>query len=754
MDAPLVKAMPSNVSTTPLILLVGNPNVGKTTLFNALTGERARVGNYPGVTVEKHVGSLELPAAEGASHRTLVTDVPGAYSLSARSAEEQIAINAALGLAGNPSPNLVCVVLDAGQLARNAYLVLQLIELQVPLLLILNMIDEVASNAPSATAISALFGVPCVATNARQGQGLVALKAAIANALAEPAQGTIPPNVAVAYPRSAILDVETVADALPPEWRRNTARDQALARWALCSIDANDELEAIPEQLRRVVLDVQSRALHRASSDGDAGASRDLDQEIIAARYAWLDERLPQVYLKPAPPAPTVAPAAAAPTASPALAVTERIDRVLLHPVYGFAIFVLIMTALFQSLFSWAQPAIQLTEWLIQRMQGALVDWMQPSLLRDALVEGVIGGVGNVLVFLPQILLLFLFIGVLEDSGYMARVAYLMDRILKAVGLHGRAFVPMLSGFACAIPAIMGTRTMERQKDRLLTMLVVPLMSCSARLPVYSLIIVALFPASYVLGFIPTQGLLMVSMYLFSILMSLLAAWFLGRTAVKARRVPLILELPRYRVPKLSGIARMAGERALDFLREAGTLILACTMVLWVLLSFPKRDFEHAPISETTHSAATATVATPAIPSAIEYSYGGRLGKALEPVLEPLGFDWKIGVGLIGAFAAREVFVSTLGLVYELDDAGDDDQPLREKIQAERAADGTARYTPLVGLSLMIFFALACQCMSTLAVVKRETRTWRWPLFLFSYMTVLAYVTSFVVFQTGRLLGF
>jgi ferrous iron transport protein B len=311
---------------------------------------------------------------------------------------------------------------------------------------------------------------------------------------------------------------------------------------------------------------------------------------------------------------------------------------------------------------------------------------------------------------------------------------------MRALGLHGRAFVPMLSGFACAVPAILATRTMERQRDRLLTMMVIPLMTCSARLPVYTLIIAALFPPT--VGRLPVQGLLMVAMYVFSITVTLLAAAVLGRTVIKGEQVPLILELPPYRLPDPRTTLRAMLERSGVFLREAGTMILACTIVLWVLLSFP-----HPPAPPPYPSPAAARQ------HALEYSWGGRLGRGIEPVLEPLGFDWKIGVGIIGAFAAREVFVSTLGLVYGVGEQDDEAIPLRQRIEAERHPDGRPVYTPLVGLSLMVFFALACQCMSTLAVTRRETRSWRWPAFMFMYMTALAWTASFVVYQGGRLLG-
>jgi ferrous iron transport protein B len=336
-----------------------------------------------------------------------------------------------------------------------------------------------------------------------------------------------------------------------------------------------------------------------------------------------------------------------------------------------------------------------------------------------------------------------------------------MDRVMKSLGLHGRAFVPMLSGFACAVPAILATRTMERQRDRLLTMLVIPLMTCSARLPVYSLIIATLFPVGQKLGFVPVQSGLLVFMYVFSMLTTLAAAGILGRTVVRGRHMPLLLELPPYRLPSLSGTLKLMWERSTVFLREAGTVILACTVVLWALLSYPKAAPE-TPVRPVSAQSARPEpagngVTLPATArgnSSIETSFGGKLGKAIEPLIQPLGFDWKLGVGIIGAFAAREVFVSTLGLVYGLGDLDEEAKPLRQKMRAERSPTGGPVYTPLVGLSLMVFFALSCQCMSTLAVVRRETRTLRWPLFMFAYMTSLAYLASLLVYQGGRMLGF
>ena len=729
----------------PRVVLVGNPNTGKTTLFNRLTGARGRVGNYPGITVERSVGraSLSASADTAAASECAFEDVPGCYSLASRSAEEQIAIDALLGRHDSVRPDLAVVVVDATNLERNLYLTLQVLELGRPTLVALNQMDALrdAGVEVDAAALSACLGVPVVPISAARAEGLDALRAAIATQLASP---TLPPSDGWRWAPSDALraDLDAVAAHLGDERPEGTSDSaaRALALWALMSVDADDELEDVPAALRLAVLDVQRAA---------RAAGRDLDAEAITARYAFIDRHAPAFVRRPAE----------APKAW-----SERVDTWLLHPVFGFVAFLAIMFTVFQALFAWSDPAIGLIEAAFAAAGGAARAHLPEGLATDFIVDGLIGGVGSVLVFLPQIVLLFTFIGVLEDTGYMARAAFLMDRVMNKIGLHGRAFVPLLSGYACAVPAIMATRTMERRRDRYLTMMVVPLMTCSARLPVYTLIIGALFPAGAWLG-LPTQGLLMLGMYLFGTLMALVAAAVLGRTVLKGPRVPLILELPPFRRPHLGSLARLVSSRARVFLSEAGTVILAGSVVLWAILTFPRGSDEVTALEATrpqveassegeAQAEALAALDAEIAGARLRNSLGGRIGHAIEPVIEPLGFDWKIGVGLLGAFAAREVFVSTMGVVYGVGaDVDEESTTLRERMKAERRADGRPVYTPLTGLSLLFFFALACQCVSTLAAIKRETAGWRWPLFTLAYMTALAWVVSFVTWQVGSALG-
>ncbi len=696
----------------PLVAITGNPNTGKTTLFNRLTGARGRVGNYPGVTVERRLGAIYLDA----HGRVEVLDVPGTYSLVARSHEEQVAIDALLGLGGNPRPHVAVYCADATQAARNLYMLLQLQELGIRVVVALTMSDEAGDSGPDAAALSRVLSCSVVPVNGRDGEGIPALKRAVSEALsAGPAE-----PIWRWRPSPALSErLARTRDALPEDWPPL----DGLALWALSSVgEGGADLHGLSPDLEA--------AARLGEVDGVA-----LDEEVVQARWAWLDAE--------------VSPLCAG---APDRAWTERLDRVLIHPVWGFAVFLTLMFVLFQSLFSWADPAIGLIEDLFGAAGDLAASALPPGLLTDLLIEGIIGGVGGVVVFLPQILLLFFFLGLMEDSGYMARVAYLMDRVMKSMNLHGRAFVPMLSGFACAIPAIMATRTMERRRDRLLTMMVVPLMTCSARLPVYTLLIGALFPVGSWAGVIPIQGGLMVGIYLFSVCSALLAAWVLSKTVgpLKAEGVPFLIELPPYRRPRMPDVLRMMWSRSSLFLKEAGTVILVCTVVLWGLLSFPRLpEPDTAGLSEPTALDLQQAHAGEQLRS----SYGGRLGQLIEPAIEPLGFDWQIGVGLIGAFAAREVFVSTMGVVYNVGAEVDEESAsLRQKLAAEVRADGTPLYTPQVGLSLMVFFALACQCMATVAVVKRETNSYRWPLFLFVYMTTLAWTASFAVYQLASLL--
>ena len=459
-----------------------------------------------------------------------------------------------------------------------------------------------------------------------------------------------------------------------------------------------------------------------------------LDREALEAeaRYAYARDAV----------------AAARPVASPGPHLSERVDKVLTHPVIGPIVFLAIMGLIFETLFAWSAPLTEYIEEGQAWLQGVVGGWLSDGMLRDLIVDGVIAGVGAVVVFLPQICLLFLFLAILEDVGYLARAAFLIDRVMRGVGLSGKSFVPLLSSFACAIPGIMAARTIESRRDRLVTILVAPFMSCSARLPVYALMIGAFFPAAY-------GGWALLGMYVLSVTAALVAAWILRATLFRGEASTYVMELPAYRLPAPSQVLAAVVSRGKVFVTQAGTIILAFSIVLWALAYFPR--------SETIRQEADARIEAGEDADAVEawasgaqmeQSVMGRMGKAIEPAIEPLGFDWRLGVGLVASFAAREVLVSTLGIVYSVGaDADEESVPLRERLQADRRPDGTPTYTWLTALSVMVFFVLACQCMSTLAVVKRETASWKWPLFMFAYMTVAAYLGSLIVYQGGRALG-
>jgi len=734
----------ATASSTPTIVIAGNPNTGKSTVFNQLTGGRAKIGNYPGVTVERSTGRTMLPGGRLAT----VNDSPGTYSLASRSSEELLAVESIAGIDPLPRPDLVVVTVDASQLSRNLYLVLQIIELRVPVIVALNMTDTLAESGQriDVSTLERELGVPVVPMMARRGTGLGDLVRTVDRVLQEPSVA-LPGWRWTPQPGPLTEDIAAIADTVPETWHHGCDdRRRALALWALLSIDAEHYLAGVPGSLRQ-------RTAERREAAGSAG--RDLDREIIEGRYAWIDSCVSRC-LREDP---------------RRVSITDRVDRLLLHPALGLFLFLAMMTIIFQALFTGADPLIGLIEEGVARVGHAAGTVLGPGLPGEFVVNGVIEGVGAFVVFLPQILMLFLFIGLMEDSGYMARVAVLMDRVMKSMGLHGRAFVPMLSGFACAVPAILATRTMERRRDRLLTMMALPLMTCSARLPVYGLLIAAMVPPWQEGGF--SQGLLMAFMYLFGTAMALIVAWVMSKTMLRGSYIPLVIEMPPYRVPHWPSVWRMVMRRVGDFMKTAGTIILIGSIIIWALLSFPRDSRLEAPFEQQAQAieqqleAASGDEDRSALEGQLQqvqrerasamtrHSYAGRLGHAIEPLIEPLGFDWKIGVGIISAFAAREVFVSTMGVVFgvgeDVDEASED---LRSKMWSDRWPDGRRVFTPLVCLSLMVFFALACQCMSTLAVVRRETGGWGWPAFMFVYMTVLAWTASFLVFQTGRLLGF
>ncbi len=726
------------------VVLTGNPNCGKTTLFNALTGLRARVGNYAGVTVERKEGAL---TGADALHPVTILDLPGTYSLSPQSPDEQIARDILFQrVADVPAPDLVVIVADASNLQRNLYFATQVIELGHPTLLVLNMIDVARDQGHEidTEALSKALGVPVIPMVASEGEGLDVLRQTLRSQAKTPGTRHVIPREFNELPEGFGREAQAIETALEGHFphRSRLAAAEALLLLSderALSTEGGTGSPRYPETLIQQVQLARQR-LEAAGVDWRSAA--------IEARYARLFAIEQHVTRETGPPGELL---------------SDRIDRVVTHRVWGLLIFVAVMALMFQSIFWLAKYPMDGIEAAVDALAQWVGSSMPPGDLNDLVTRGAISGVGSVVIFLPQICLLFLFIGLLEDTGYMSRAAFLMDRLMSRVGLHGKSFIPMLSSFACAIPGIMATRTIETRQDRLATILVAPLMSCSARLPVYTVLIAACIPQRN--GW---PGLTLLMMYLLGIAGALGMAWIFKKTLLRGEPPMLILELPPYKRPMLGAVLRQMWDRSKLFLRRAGTVILGINILLWFLATYPRSSELEEQFSQR-RAQWKQSVSNPPTPAETEtglqldheeageklrQSFAGRLGRAIEPTLKPLGFDWKIGIGIVTSFAAREVFVSTLSVVYNVGGDGENTASLAEVMKSERRSDGRAMYTPLTGITLMVFYVFAMQCVSTVAVVRRETNSWKWPIFQTVYMTSLAWILAFLTYQIGTRLGF
>lgn len=765
---PRARRHASDASPPPRVLIVGSPNSGKSTLFNALTGLFQHVGNYPGVTVERKSGRLCLAAELAAAHRAgtadsermptgvELVDLPGTYSLTPRSPDEALATRMILGLVpGELAPDGLVIVVDAANLRRQLYLVMQALELGVPTVVALNMVDVAKREGLEidADALAERLGVEVVPTIATRRPGVRAIRAAIARLVA----GAPAPPTRWRWPDDVADEVVHVLSHV----QAPTPGARALAARAL--VDETEHARTMLTELAGV------GGVDGGRRDGDAVFAPSLEALEAARarlrasgtappaletrwRYAVIDGLLAETVRDPGRVA----------------GLADRADAVLTHRVFGPIIFALIMGAMFMSIFEWAAPVMDLVDGAFVAL-GSLVSGvlagtsLHGGVLESLLVDGVITGVGSVLVFVPQIAFLFLFLAVLEGCGYLARTALMMDRLLRWCGLSGHSFIPMLSSFACAIPGVMSARTIADGRERLITILVAPLMSCSARIPVYTILIAAFVPQRMVLGFLPLQGLVFFGMYLVGIGVAIPVAFVLKRLLRSTAPSSFVMELPPYRKPSLRTVAMRVALPVRAFIQQAGTIILAMAILVWALGTFPhsadvaaEREAAIAQAERTLEGEALAQrigqIDRHAASAQLETSALGRMGRAVEPVVAPLGWDWRLGTAAIASFPAREVVVSTLGIIYGLGAEGED-AALVAKLRSAERPDGRPLFTLAVALSVMVFFALCCQCGATIATIRRETASVRWPIFVFTYMTVLAYIGSLLVYQIGSRIG-
>jgi ferrous iron transport protein B len=696
------------------IALVGNPNCGKSSLFNALTGLRQKVGNFAGVTVDKKTGYISLAKDTIAS----IIDLPGTYSLYPRRIDEFITFDVLLNPDNDSHPDMLVIVADASNLKRNLLFCSQIIDLKIPTIIALNMVDVARKNglAIDTQQLAIELGVKVIPINAREGKGINDLKRAI--------QTTVP------VPEKNFVEVRPLCPEVVDGVKEITKVTSDYTAFQIAC-----------HYINIFCFNVEQKGKIKQLLEQHHFAMSKLQGEEILQRYERINAILDRCTSQDQ-------------SRQQALDTTARIDAVLLHPVYGYLIFLLIFYFVFQAIFSWATYPMEAIGAAFSWMQESLDNLLPESLLTNLLLEGVLAGIGGIVIFIPQIMLLFGFISILEDTGYMTRVSFLMDRLMRKVGMSGKSTLPLVSGMACAVPAILSTRGIENWKDRIITIMVTPLMSCSARLPVYALLISFIVPDEKFLGFMNLKGLVMMGLYLLGWAMALLAA-FVMKLIIKAKEKSYyLMELPIYRKPRWGNVGITMIEKAKVFVTDAGKVIITISIILWFLASFgPGNSIEvieekYASM-QPTESITQTDLNNQLQAEKLAASFAGRIGHFIEPAIKPLGFDWKIGIALITSFAAREVFVGTMSTIYSVGSTEDVDfEAIRERMRNEIDPEtGEHVYSAATAFSLMIFFAFAMQCMSTVAVVKRETKSWKWPSIQILYLTGLAYLSSLAVYQ-------
>jgi ferrous iron transport protein B len=694
------------------IALVGKPNSGKSSLFNQLTGLKQKIGNFPGITVDKRTGVTLLANREQAE----IIDLPGIYSLYPRTLDEKIVTEILANQKGEYYPDCVALVADATNLKNCMLLLTQLMDLKLPVVLVLNMMDLAAKSGQSIDIqeLSASLDLPIVMINARTGEGIQELKNVFS--------GSIVPS------RKSVFKIGDEINSLVKKIKEKFSLSTDYEAYQF--LQQTESLHFLSREDRDYILS-EAKAVNFFPHKYQGAET--------VLRYGFIQDLLNKVILK---------------TSDPEWKkFSYRIDKVLTHKVWGYLIFFSVLFLIFQSIFAWAQVPMDFIDASFAKLSNFLDQTFPNGPLFDLITQGIIPGIGGILIFIPQIAILFACISILEESGYMARVVFLMDKIMRKFGLNGKSVVPLISGLACAIPAIMATRTIENWKERLITIFVTPFMSCSARLPVFTILVALIIPENKLFGFFNYQGLVLMSLYLLGFVAAILSALVMKLILKTKEKSYLIMEMPTYRKPKWANVGYTVAEKTKAFVFEAGKIILAISVILWVLASYGPGDKMQRAEEEVRTQSKNQEVTEHELEARVssyrlEHSYAGIMGKALEPIIKPLGYDWKIGIALVTSFAAREVFVSTIATIYSLGST-DDEQTIKGRLKSEiNPETGGPRYTPAVGFSLLVFYTLAMQCMSTLAIVKRETKGWKWPLIQLAYMTVLAYLSAFIIFQS------